>query len=153
MPLQPSADAPARGVDAAEPRRRPMKILVAADASWVRNQVRTAFVSPGLEVVEVTRGQDVRGAVLDHEPDLVVLDLQIGNMGGFAVAIDLRLEESGGRLPHMAVLLLLDREADRFLAKRADVDAELVKPFDAGALRRVVKGMFSLGDVRPQKVA
>ena len=44
------------------------------------------------------------------EPDLVVLDLQIGNMGGIAVAIDLRLEEAAGRLPEVPILLLLDRE-------------------------------------------
>ncbi len=49
---------------------------------------------PRPEVVEVTRGQDVRDAVAEHEPDLVILDMQIGNMGGIAVAIDLRLEES-----------------------------------------------------------
>ena len=73
-------------------------ILVAADAKWVRDQVRAAFVGPGQEVVEVTRGQDVRDAFAEVDPDLVVLDLQIGNMGGVAVAIDLRLEESGGRL-------------------------------------------------------
>ena len=51
----------------------------------------------------------------EHEPDLVILDMQIGNMGGIAVAIDLRLEESAGRLPDVPILLLLDREADRFL--------------------------------------
>jgi DNA-binding response OmpR family regulator len=116
-----------------------MKILVAADARWVREQARAALVSPGQEVIEVVRGQDVRGAVAEHHPDLVMLDLQIGNMGGFAVAIDLRLEESGGRLPHVPILLLLDREADRFLAKRAAVDGELVKPVDPGTLRRSVK--------------
>ena len=37
-------------------------ILVAADAKWVRDQVRAAFMGPGQEVVEVTRGQDVRDA-------------------------------------------------------------------------------------------
>jgi DNA-binding response OmpR family regulator len=116
-----------------------MKILVAADARWVRDQVRAALVGPGQEVVEVTRGQDVRGAVAEHEPELVVLDLQIGNMGGIAVAIDLHLEESGGRLPHVPILLLLDREADRFLARRAAAEAELVKPVDPGTLRRTVK--------------
>jgi DNA-binding response OmpR family regulator len=130
-----------------------MKFLVAADAAWVRNQVRAAFVAPGQQVIEVTRGQDVRGAVAEHEPDLVVLDLQIGNMGGFAVAIDLRLEESGGRLPHMVILLLLDREADRFLATRASVDAELVKPIDAGTLRRTVKRLLSPGRDRLARAA
>jgi CheY-like chemotaxis protein len=119
-----------------------MKVLVAADARWVREQVQAALVGTGQEVIEVTRGQDVREAVAEHHPDLVVLDLQIGNMGGIAVAIDLHLEESGGRLPHVLILLLLDREADRFLAKRVGAEAELVKPVDPGTLRRAVKRVF-----------
>ena len=118
-------------------------ILVAADARWVRDQVRGAFVGPDQRVVEVTRGQEVRDAVKREAPDLVVLDLQIGNMGGVAAALDLRLEESGGRLPRATILLLLDREADRFLAKRADVNGVLVKPVDAGRLRRAVKNLLS----------
>ena len=130
-------------VTAPSPSTPATTILVAAEAQWVREQVRTAFVGPGQGVVEVTRGQDVRGAVAEHEPDLLVLDLQISNMGGIAVAIDLRLEESAGRLPAVPILLLLDREADRFLAKRADVDDELVKPFDAGTLRRAAKRLLA----------
>jgi CheY-like chemotaxis protein len=118
-------------------------ILVAAEAKWVRDQVRSAFVSPGQEVVEVTRGQDVRAKVAELEPDLVVLDLQIGNMGGVAVAIDLRLEESGGRLPHVRILLLLDRRDDAFIARRADVDLTLLKPVDAGVLRRAAAPLLA----------
>ena len=118
-------------------------ILVAAEASWIRDQVTTAFAGSGQTVVEVRRGQDVRGAVAQHSPDLVVLDMQIANMGGIAVAIDLRNEESGGRLPHATILLLLDREADRFLAVRADVEAVLVKPVDPGTLRRTAKVLLA----------
>ena len=118
-------------------------ILVAADAQWVRDQVRSAFVGPGQEVVEVTRGQDVRGTFDEIDPDLVVLDLQIGNMGGIAVAIDLRNEESGGRLPRARILLLLDRRDDAFIARRADVDLTLVKPVDAGILRRAAAPLLA----------
>jgi DNA-binding response OmpR family regulator len=117
-------------------------ILVAADARWVRDQVRAAFMRPGQKVVEVTRGQDVRQTFDDVQPDLVVLDMQIGNMGGVAVAIDLRLEESAGRLSRATILLLLDREADEFVARRADVDLMLVKPVDAGVLRRAAKQLL-----------
>ena len=119
------------------------KVVVAADGKWVRDQVRTALASSDTQVVEVTRGQDVRAAVAEHAPDLVVLDMQIGNMGGLAVAIDLRLEGSAGRVPDTSILLLLDREADRFLAKRVDADAELVKPVDPGTLRRVVDQLLA----------
>ena len=117
-------------------------ILVAADAKWVRDQVRAAFMGPRQEVAEVTRGQDVRGAFARLDPDLVILDMQIGNMGGVAVAIDLRLEESAGRLDHANILLLLDREADEFIGRRADVDLMLVKPVDAGVLRRAAKQLL-----------
>lgn len=120
-------------------------ILVAAEARWVRDQVRAAFVGPGTSVIEVERGQDVAPAVVEHEPDLVVLDMQIANMGGMAVSIDLRLEESAGRAPHVPILLLLDREADRFLAARSDADVELVKPVDAGALRRTARRLLDAG--------
>jgi DNA-binding response OmpR family regulator len=117
-------------------------ILVAADARWVRDQVRAAFVARDQQVVEVTRGQDVRDTFAEVNPDLVVLDMQIGNMGGIAVAQDLRLEESAGRLDRANILLLLDREADAFIAKRVEVDATLVKPVDAGILRRAAKQLL-----------
>ena len=117
-------------------------ILVAADARWMRDQVRAALVGPDQWVVETESGHDVRRLVSEERPDLVILDLQIGNMGGVASCIDLRLEESAGRLPRSTILLLLDREADRFLAGRADADAVLVKPVDAGTLRRTAKRLL-----------
>jgi len=118
-------------------------VLVAADGKWVRDQVRTALAASDTTVIEVTKGQDVRAAVAEYEPDLVILDMQIANMGGVAVAIDLHLETEAGRLPEARILLLLDREHDRFLAQRADADAELVKPVDAGTLRRTMKQLLA----------
>ncbi len=124
------------------------KVVVASDASWVRDQVKAALVNPGFEVIEVSRGQDVRRLVGEVEPDVVVVDLQIGNMGGMAVSMDLRLEEYDGRLPHVPILLLLDREADKFLARSSKADAVLVKPFDPGTLRRTVKNLIAAEEAR-----
>jgi DNA-binding response OmpR family regulator len=123
-------------------------IVAASDAAWVRDHVRAALCGPGFEVIDVERGRDVRTVVAEKHPDLVIVDLQIGNMGGMAVALDLRLEESGGRLPHVPILLLLDREADKFLGRRSTADAMLVKPIDAGTLRRTVKTLLAAEEQR-----
>lgn len=119
------------------------KVLVASDASWVRDHVKAALCGPNYEVIEASRGQEVRDIVGAQNPDLVIVDMQIANMGGMAVSMDLRLEESGGRLGHVPILLLLDREADRFLGRSSNVDAMLVKPVDPGTMRRCVKSLVA----------
>jgi CheY-like chemotaxis protein len=112
------------------------RILLATDSDNVFDEVDAALAGPGCTVSRVRAGRDVRAAVLEQEPDLVMLDLQIGEMGGVAACLDLRLEESGDRLPPQKIILLLDREADLFIARRAGADGGLVKPVDAGRLRR-----------------
>ena len=81
----------------------------------------------------MSRGPGRAAGVAEHLPDLAVIDLQIGNMGGMAACLDLRLEDGAGRLAHVPVLMLLDRQADVFLARRSGADGWLVKPLDASA--------------------
>src|SRR5690349_14917799 len=88
---------------------------------------------------------DVPPAVAESTPDLVVLDLQIGNMGGMATAMALHLEAGAGRLPKVPVLMLLDRSADIFLARRSDADGWLVKPIDAFRLRKAAAALLDGG--------
>jgi DNA-binding response OmpR family regulator len=121
------------------------EVLVASDASWVHQEIRSILVDPQTTVREINAGADVVPAVNDRTPDLVIVDLQIGNMGGMATCLDLRLEESGGRLPRVPVLMLLDRRADVFLARRASADGWLVKPLDPIRLRKAVKALIRGG--------
>jgi DNA-binding NarL/FixJ family response regulator len=83
--------------------------------------------------------------VADEIPDLVVVDLQMGNMGGMAVCLELRLEESYGKLGHIPVLMLLDRRADVFLARRSGAEGWVVKPLDPIRLRRAVGSLLDGG--------
>lgn len=129
-------------------------VLLATDADEVLDEVDAALADESTRVVRVRAGRDVLGAVRELEPDLVVLDLQIGNMGGVATALGLRNEESAGRLAESTVLMLLDRTADVFLATRADSDGWLVKPLDALRLRRAADevlagGSYTEGVVEP----
>jgi DNA-binding response OmpR family regulator len=121
------------------------KVIVASDAPWVRDDVRAVLSDPDTTVIELTAGTQVLPAVAAHRPDLVVLDLQIGNMGGMATCLDLRLEQAAGRLPAVPVLMLLDRRADVFLARRAQADGWVVKPLDPIRLRRAIRELLAGG--------
>jgi DNA-binding response OmpR family regulator len=119
------------------------KVLIAADSKDVRDEVKAVLDGRDFEVVEVPSGQAVRQVAAEQVPDLVVVDLQMGSMGGVATCLDLRLEESAGRLPHIPVLMLLDRRADVFLARRANCDGWVVKPLDPVRLRRAVRQLLA----------
>jgi DNA-binding response OmpR family regulator len=118
-------------------------ILVASDSAAVREDVKSVLGGQDTDVTEVTRGSAVAPAIRTNPPELVVLDLQIGNMGGMATCLDLRLEESAGRLPHVGVLMLLDRRADVFLARRAAAEGWIVKPLDPLRLRRAINEVLA----------
>jgi CheY-like chemotaxis protein len=95
------------------------RYLIATDADWILDEVRAALEGPDTTIAVCRSGKQVVPTAKELQPDLCILDLQIGTMGGMAVTMELRLEESGGRLPHIPVLMLLDRHADTFLRKAA----------------------------------
>ncbi|HRW38190.1 MAG TPA: response regulator [Aquihabitans sp.] len=119
------------------------RVLLATDADWIHEEVDAAIAGDDIEVLRVRQGTDVRPAVRELSPELVILDLQIGNMGGMAACMDLRLDESVGRLDHTPVLMLLDRDVDAFLASRAEADGWLAKPLDAFRLRRAATALLA----------
>ncbi len=120
-----------------------MHILVATDADYVVDDVTAALSGPDVSFTVVRDGRSVSKVVEGRTPDLAILDLQIGSMGGMAVTMDLRLDESAGVVPHIRVLMLLDRVADVHLAKRCGAEAWLIKPVDSFTLKRTALGIIA----------
>lgn len=111
-------------------------ILVATDADWIVSEVTAALGGPDTSFTVCRDGRAVADVVRESMPDLAVLDLQVGSMGGMAVAMALRLDESAGVIPHATVLMLLDRQADVYLAQRSSAEGWLIKPLDSLRLQR-----------------
>ena len=120
-------------------------VLIASDSTAVVEDVRAALGGRDTSIRVVHAGIDVLPAALDRLPDLVVLDQQIGNMGAMACSLHLRLEESAGRLEHIAVLVLLDRRADVFMARRSGADGWVMKPVDPIRLRKAARLLLDGG--------
>ena len=122
-----------------------MNILIATDASWVVDDITAALGADGVTFTVCSEGRVVADQVAERLPDLAILDLQIGSMGGMAVTMSLRLDESADTLPHVPVLMLLDRKADLHLARRSGAEGWLIKPLDALRLKRAASAIMNGG--------
>jgi CheY-like chemotaxis protein len=120
-------------------------ILVASDAPTLRREIEAVISGPDREVESVVSGPEVIASVTEASPDLVIVDMQMGNMGGMAVTLELRLQESYDALDHVPVLMILDRRPDVFLARRSGAEGWLVKPLDPLRLRRAVNALLNDG--------
>jgi len=120
-------------------------VLVASDAPSVRREVTATIAGPDLEVDQVSSGPAAVQAVRQDEYDLVIVDMQMGNMGGMATCLDLRLDESYLDVGHVPVLMLLDRRPDVFLARRSGAEGWLLKPLDPVRLRRAAAAPLAGG--------
>jgi DNA-binding response OmpR family regulator len=112
------------------------RILVVTDAPWVRNEVHAALSTADNELIDHEDPATAAATASAGGVDVAVVDLQISAMGGMAVTRSIRdLDDSEHSV---AVVLLLDRAADAFLAGRSGADAWVVKPFSARQLRDAV---------------
>ena len=118
-------------------------ILVVTDVSWVVNDVRSALTDRRFTVATEADPRRAPEVVVESEPDVVLVDLQVGSMGGMAIIRAIRdaAAVEGAYRPPM--VLLLDRDADDFLAGRSGADAWIRKPFSAAALRATVDGLLT----------
>ena len=111
------------------------RLLLVADAPWVRNEVHAALTGPDDEIVELTDPRVAATMAYDEAVDAVIADLQVGSMGGMAVARAVRDAAALSDERRLPVVMLLDRAADGFLARRAGADAWLTKPLTSAQLR------------------
>ena len=118
----------------------PVKILLVCDVPWVQNQVRAAL-SGGHEIVGVTDPYDAEEVAVAEGADLAIVDMQVGSMGGMAITRALKGAAAGVD----PIVLLMDRRADAFIARRAGADAWLLKPFAAQELRSVLAAVVPVG--------
>ena len=95
--------------------------------------MRSALSVGSWQIEEINDPRTVTDRLEESRVDAVIVDMQVGSKGGMAVVRSIRQVTDGMTRPRL--VLLLDRSADEFLARRAGADASVLKPFDAPALR------------------
>ena len=109
------------------------RVLVVADDPWVVSEVHAALSIGTNELIDHSDPATAAVATGDASVDVAVVDLQVASMGVMAITRSIR--ELKDPVP---VVLLLDREADTFLAGRSGATGWVVKPFTSTALRTAI---------------
>jgi len=108
-------------------RDRSRSILIVEDNADARDSLRLLLESLGHTVLEASNGLDGLSLALDHQPEVILIDLGLPGLDGYEVARALRASADG----HGPVLIAITgygQAEDRRRSKEAGFDAHLVKP-------------------------
>ncbi|WP_430867901.1 response regulator transcription factor [Demequina aurantiaca] len=104
----------------------PRRILVVDDEDNLRTMLVAALRYEGYDVSSATDGAEGLAAVRESQPDLIVLDVMMPNVDGFAMCR--RLREAGDRTP-IIFLTARDSAKDKVEGLTIGADDYVQKPF------------------------
>ena len=131
-----SHDSPTNPDALADGRSRP--VLVVDDDDVIRRLVRDGLEREGLSVRDAADSTQALEEIASHLPLLVVLDVNLGPVGGFDVLSKIRA------ISQVPVIMLTGRasEIDRVLGLELGADDYVVKPFSPRELAARVRAVL-----------
>lgn len=102
-------------------------ILVVEDSNMARKSIVQMLSAQGYETIEAVDGFDALGKLGQNKVDLVMLDLILPKMDGYAVLNAMKKEKE---YKHIPVIVLTSRDAlfDKLKGKMSGTDEYLTKP-------------------------
>ncbi|HWQ31968.1 MAG TPA: response regulator, partial [Blastocatellia bacterium] len=125
-----------------EAERKRRTVLVAEDSITSRTLLRNVLESAGYQVRTATDGLDAWAALKTESFDLLVSDVEMPRLDGFALTERVRGDEQLRELPVVLVTALASAE-DRARGVDAGANAYVVKSsFDQGSLLEVIRRLI-----------
>jgi two-component system CheB/CheR fusion protein len=119
------------------------RILLVEDDAETQAAIAALLRHAGAQVITVASGDEALAAYQDFQPQILLSDLGLPDIDGYALLRRIRAVEQAQRLPEVPAVALsaYTREEDREKAAAAGYRAHLAKPVDAdeliGALARL----------------
>lgn len=112
-----------------------MRALIAEDNAVNRELLRELLELDGYDVEETCNGQEALKAIAASTPDVVLLDIGMAVLDGYATIRKIRENSSWAGLPVLCVTAYA-MQGDRENILNAGFDGYLSKPIDAKALKQ-----------------
>lgn len=117
---------------------KPATILVVDDEEQIRRALKSILSARKYGVILAASGEDAIDLAIDHNPDMIILDMSMPAMDGIEVCRELRSWYS----QPIVVLSVRSGDADKISALDAGADDYLTKPFSAGELLARVRAQL-----------
>jgi chemosensory pili system protein ChpA (sensor histidine kinase/response regulator) len=121
-----------------------LAVLLVDDSVSVRKFVGQMLDKAGFRVVTAVDGQDALQQLLEQSVDVVVTDLEMPRLNGYALIEDIRRRAATRELP---IVVMTTRAGDKHasLARRLGVSHYVTKPVDEQSFIRLVRSV-SVGE-------
>ncbi len=128
------------------------RLLIVEDNFRLLSVIAVYLEKAGYEVMTARDGGDALLKLAETIPDLIVSDIMMPGIDGFAFAASVRASPRTDLIP-IVFLTAKDRREDRIGGFKAGVDAYLVKPFEPEELVAVIENILSRVARTHQRVA
>ena len=125
-----------------EERANNLKILVVDDNEDMRSMLAYWLEGRGYHVAHAVNGQLAAEVALRERPDIVLMDISMPHLDGFAATRRMRAEEVLRGIPIIAVSALVMEEVSG-AALAAGCTGFIPKPIDYHRLENVLSGLLS----------
>lgn len=118
-------------------------ILIVDDESQNRRLLQALLLPEGYQTVMVASGEEALTEIARRAPDLILLDIMMPGMDGYAVAETIKANEQTSNIPIIMLTAQIDREA-RLAGLSAGAEEFLTKPVDRAELWLRVRNLLRL---------
>jgi DNA-binding response OmpR family regulator len=122
-----------------DPEKKPLFLV--SDDPVLQEEARFGFPQV-FDVVIASDSREAWALMKDRTPDMAMIEIRTGSAGGFGLARDMSQHL---KLRHVPILMLVEREQDRWLAQTAGARVVLVQPVDSASLVEHALALLSVG--------
>ena len=113
------------------------KILVLDDDADILDVISYILIEKGYEVATLSGGEEIFQAIGHFHPDLVLMDVMLGNMDGRMICKELKHQSETSALP--VILISASHDLAASLRQEGAPNDFIAKPFDIDYLVRKVE--------------
>ena len=120
-----------------------LRILVVEDSPIGREVLKRALPKIGADAAWALNGSEAVRVFAQDTFDVVLMDLRMPGMDGFAAVREMRAFEEQARRPRTPIIVVsaMSTADDRRATFEAGADLHLAKPYDVPALLGTIQGM------------